>query len=58
MIRSANTVIRIRRKRLPTSPLYDSTCASLRNAVPAARESQIDTLALAMVGVVARFRAA
>ncbi|MFP4441246.1 MAG: hypothetical protein ACLFVO_28775 [Chloroflexaceae bacterium] len=37
---------------MPTSPLYDSTCASLRNALPAALESQINTLALAMVGVV------
>jgi hypothetical protein len=37
---------------MPTSPLYESTCASLRNALPAALESQIDTLALAMVGVV------
>jgi hypothetical protein len=52
MIKGANTVIRIRRKHMPTSPLYDSTYASLHNAVPAALESQIDTLALAMVGVV------
>jgi len=37
---------------MPTSPLYESTCASLRNALPTARDSQIDTLALAMVGVV------
>jgi hypothetical protein len=51
MIKGANTVIRIRRKRMPTSPLYESTCASLCSALPAALESQIDTLALAMVGV-------
>lgn len=37
-----------------TSPLSDSTSASLRTALPAARNRPIETLALAMVGVVVR----
>jgi hypothetical protein len=36
---------------MPTSPLYDSTRATLATRLPAVRDSQLDTLALILVGI-------
>ena len=36
---------------MPTSPLYDSTRATLAARLPAVRDSQLDTLALVVVGI-------
>src|SRR5215207_9885410 len=36
---------------MPTSPLYDSTRATLAARLPNVRNSQLDTLALVMVGI-------
>lgn len=37
---------------MPTSPLYDSTRTRLAQLLPAARDSQLDTLSYALVGIV------
>jgi hypothetical protein len=36
---------------MPTSPLYDSTRATLAARLPAVRDSQLDTLALVVIGI-------
>jgi DDE family transposase len=46
MIKRANNLHRYLEDRMSTSTLYDSTRQTLRQALPAIRESQLDTLAL------------
>jgi hypothetical protein len=50
MIKCAKTLITPKESRMPTSPLYDSTRAALAARL-SVRDSQLDTLALVIVGI-------